>query len=203
MEKKNYWKIAFLVLAVCNLVFIFGIGLLLFLSSDQKKIPDETSDTKNYSEFTIDTQKEDLNKLINYYIEKEGLNGPIHYDVFLTDEVELYGEVAVFSQALQLKMTFEPKALENGDLVLQQKDVYLGDVKMPVSYIMKFIRDAYKLPSWVIIQPNDQQVYVALQQMRLNNGIQVRVQEFDLGEDRISMKMLVPTEQSDSEKEMK
>lgn len=194
MGKKNYWKIAFLFLAVCNLVLIFGIGLLLFLSSDQKKIPEETTDTNNYSEFTIDTKKEDLNKLINYYIEKEGLNGPIHYDVYLTDEVELYGEVAVFSQALQLKMTFEPKALENGDLILQQKDVYLGDVKLPVSYIMKFIRDAYKLPSWVIIQPNDQQVYVALQQMRLNNGIQVRVQEFDLAKDRISMKMLVPTE---------
>ena len=90
-------------------------------------------------------------------------------------------------------MTFEPKALKNGDLVLEQKNVSLGDVKLPVSYIMKFIRDAYKLPSWVIIQPNDQQVYVALQEMRLNNDIQVRVEEFDLANDNISMKMLVPT----------
>lgn len=194
MAKKNYWKIGFLVLAALNLVFVFSIGLLLFLSSDQNGIPQKKTDTSKYSEFTINTKKEDLNKLINYYIEKEGLNGPIHYNVFLTDEVELYGEVSVFSQALQLKMTFEPKALENGDLVLEQKDVYLGDMKLPVSYIMKFIRDAYKFPSWVIIQPNDEQVYVALQQMRLNNGIQVRVQEFDLANDRISMKMLVPSE---------
>lgn len=194
MVNKNYWKIGFLVLVALNLVFLLGIGLLLFLSADQKEMPKNTTDTAKYSEFTINTKKEDLNKLINYYIEKEGLNGPIHYNVFLTDEVELYGEVAVFSQALQLKMTFEPRALENGDLVLEQKDVYLGDMKLPVSYIMKFIRDAYKLPSWVIIQPNDQQVYVALQQMRLNNDIQVRVQEFDLASDRISMKMLVPSE---------
>ncbi|MBD8004889.1 YpmS family protein [Bacillus norwichensis] len=194
MGDKNYWKIGFLILAAVNLIFICGIGLLLFLSSDQTEIPKNTTDTSTYSEFTIETRKEDLNDLINYYIEEEGLNGPIHYNVFLTDEVELYGEVSVFSQALQLKMTFEPKALDNGDLVLEQKDVYLGDVKLPVSYIMKFIRDAYKLPSWVIIQPNDQQIYVALQEMRLNNGIQVRVQEFDLARDRISMKMLVPTE---------
>lgn len=194
MGNKNVWKIAFIVLAAANLLFVCGIGLLLFLSSDQKEIPKNASDTGTYSEFTIDTHKEDLNDLINYYIEKEGLNGPIHYNVFLTDEVELYGEVSVFSQAMQLKMTFEPKALENGDLVLEQKDVYLGDVKLPVSYIMKFIRDAYKLPPWVIIQPNDHQIYVALQEMRLNNGIQVRVQEFDLEKDRISMKMLVPTE---------
>lgn len=194
MDNKNYWKIAFFVLAVLNMLVVVGIGLLLFLSSDQnKKFPDTVSEKGDYSEFTIETRKDDLNELINYYIEKEGLNGPIHYNVFLTDEVELYGEVSVFSQSLQLKMTFEPKALENGDLVLEQKNVYLGDVKLPVSYILKFIRDAYKLPTWVIIQPNDQQVYVALQQMRLNNGIQVRVHEFDLAEDRISMRMLVPT----------
>jgi len=193
MANKNYWKVGFLTLLVINIVFLLSLGILLILSSDQQELPKSKTDKGKYAEFTIDTQKEDLNQLINYYIEKEGLNGPVHYNVFLTDEVELYGEVSVFSQSLQLKMTFEPKALKNGDLVLEQKNVSLGDVKLPVSYIMKFIRDAYKLPSWVIIQPNDQQVYVALQEMRLNNDIQVRVEEFDLANDNISMKMLVPT----------
>lgn len=91
-------------------------------------------------------------------------------------------------------MTFEPIALENGDLILKQKNLSLGDVKLPVSYILKFIRDAYKLPEWVTILPNDKQVYVALHRMRLNNDIQVRVQEFNLKEDRISLRMLVPSE---------
>lgn len=197
MANKNIWKVGFLVLLALNLIFAFGLAWVLFIAGDQKPIPKSKTDTSNYSEFTINTNKEDLNRLINYYIEKEGLNGPVHYNVFLTDEVELYGVVSVFSQDLQLKMTFEPTALENGDLVLEQKDVYLGDVKLPVSYIMKFIRDAYKLPSWVIIQPKEHQVYVALQQMRLNNGIQVRVEDFDLAEDQISMKMLVPSKKQD------
>ncbi|MFD1706689.1 YpmS family protein [Siminovitchia sediminis] len=194
MANKNYWKIGFLVLAALNIVFALTLMVLLFLSSDQQEIPKGNTHTKGYSEFTIQTKKEDLTRLINDYIEREELNGPIHYNVFLTNDVELYGEVSVFSQSLQLKMTFDPKALENGDLVLEQKNVFLGDVKLPVSYILKFIRDAYKLPSWVIIQPNDERVYVSLQDMRLNNGIQVRVQEFDLEEDKISMKMLVPSE---------
>lgn len=194
-KKKNVWKYAFTGLIICNLL-VTGILLwFLFSGSDQQKIPRNTEvNEKTHSEFIISVQKEDLNKLINHYIEKEGLNGPIHYNVYLTDEVELYGEVSVFSQTLQLQMTFEPIALENGDLILKQKNLSLGDVKLPVSYILKFIRDAYKLPEWVIILPNDKQVYVALHRMRLNNDIQVRVQEFNLKEDRISLRMLVPSE---------
>ena len=99
------------------------------------------------SEFFIQTNKQDLNKLINHYIEKEGLNGPVHYNVLLTDEVELYGEVKVFSESMQLKMTFEPRALENGDLVLEQKTLSLGGVPVPVSYILTFIRDYINFPT--------------------------------------------------------
>ncbi len=194
MVIKNKWRLAFFCLLSINLLFIVAVILLLFLASNQQPISkDVTKDDQDYSQFYIEAKKEDLNRLINFYIEKEGLNGPVHYDVLLTDEVELYGEVSVFSQTLQLKMTFEPKALDNGDLMLEQKNVSLGDVKLPVSYILKFIRDAYKLPSWVVIQPNDKQVYVSLHDMELNNGIQVRAEEFNLTKDRISLKMLVPS----------
>ncbi|HEY4552452.1 MAG TPA: YpmS family protein [Bacillaceae bacterium] len=195
MNKKNKWKIAFIVLLAANLAILASLGLLLFLSGEQEPVPEQTADEQPYAEFLIQSGKKDLTKLINHYIEKEGLNGPINYEVLLNDEVELYGEVKFFSQMLQLKMTFEPEALENGDLILRQKTVSLGDVKLPVAYILKFIKDSYKLPEWVIIQPNDKQVYVALQKMELNNGIHVRAQEFNLKEDIISLKMLVPADE--------
>jgi uncharacterized protein YpmS len=193
-KKKNVWKYAFFGLLAANVLIGCGIFLLIFLVSDEKTAPPNATMDRNHSELIVTTHKRDLNKLINRYIEKEGLNGPIHYDVYLTDLVELYGEVSVFSRPLQLKMTFEPKALDNGDLILEQKDVSLGDVQLPVPYILKFMKDAYKFPSWVIIQPNDKQVYVALQHMRLNNGIRVRLEEFNLEQDRISLRMLVPAD---------
>ncbi|MBS4199432.1 YpmS family protein [Bacillus sp. FJAT-49732] len=192
MKNKNIWKLLFMTLLSLNILFLLGIGILIFLAVDQEPVPEKKVSTSNMSEFLIRTEKQDLNKLINHYIEKEGLDGPIHYSVLLTDEVELYGEVQVFSQSMYLKMTFEPVALDNGDLILKQKSLSLGDVKLPVSYILKFIRDAYKLPNWVIIQPNDKQIYVSLQQMKLKSGIQVRAEEFNLVDNKISMKMFVP-----------
>lgn len=194
MKQKNKWKLLFITLLTINILVIAGIGILLFLAGDQDAIPENITQSKQMSEFIIRTDKNDLNQLINHYIEKEGLNGPIHYHVLLTDEVELFGEVQVFSQTMQLKMTFDSYALDNGDLILKQKSLSLGGVKLPVTYILKFIRDAYKLPDWVIIQPNEKQIYVALQNMRLNGGIQVRAEKFNIADNDIEMKMLVPVQ---------
>src|SRR6185437_1739018 len=116
MKKKNNWRNLFVVLLSFNILVLIGIGMIFFLAIEQDDIPLGTPSKENRSEFTIRTEKEDLTKLINHYIEKEGLNGPIDYTVLLTDDVELYGEVKVFSQSMQLKMTFEPRALQNGDL---------------------------------------------------------------------------------------
>ncbi|GIN56572.1 YpmS family protein [Lederbergia ruris] len=195
MEKKNVWKVLFFALLSINILFFFAIGLFLFLAGEEQPIPESPAEnTKKMSEFLIQTNKNDLNELINHYIEKENLNGPIDYSIVLSDEVELNGELNVFTSTLQLKMTFEAYALDNGDLLLEQKSLSLGGIRLPVSEILKIIRSAYKLPEWVIIQPSEKQIYVSLQSMRLNNDIQIRAEKFDLTENEIVMKMLVPVE---------
>ncbi|KRG12444.1 YpmS family protein [Lederbergia galactosidilytica] len=195
MKKKNVWKVLFFALLSINILFFFAISMFLFLAGEEEAIPESPAeDSKKMSEFLIQTNKNDLNELINYYIEKENLNGPINYSVVLSDEVELNGELNVFTSTLQLKMSFEAYALENGDLLLEQKSLSLGGIRLPVSEVLKIIRSAYKLPEWVIIQPADKQIYVSLQSMRLNNDIQVRAEKFNLEENEIVMKMLVPVE---------
>ncbi|MCJ7841145.1 YpmS family protein [Lederbergia sp. NSJ-179] len=195
MKKKDVWKILFLVLLTVNILFFFAIAVFTFLAGEEQPLPDpQAENQKKMSEFSIQTGKEDLNELINHYIEKENLNGPIEYSIVLSDEVELYGELNVFSSTLQLKMTFEAYALENGDLLLDQKSLSLGGIRLPVTQVLNIIRDAYKLPDWVLIQPSDKQIYVSLQSMRLSNGIQVRAEKFNLPENDIVMKMLVPVE---------
>lgn len=195
MRKKNHWKWLFLSLMGINGLIVIGVAILLLgPGTQQTERPAEKIDSKSYSEFTINTDKKDLNALINHYIEKEGLNGPVDYNVYLQDEVELKGEIQVFSQTLDLYMKLEPKAQKNGDLILEQKSISLGNMKLPVSFVMKFIADTYKLPSWVTIDPKEQEVYVALHEMTLNNGIKVAAKEFDLENDRISFIMKVPNE---------
>ncbi|WP_213087605.1 YpmS family protein, partial [Heyndrickxia sporothermodurans] len=135
-----------------------------------------------------------LTNLINHYIQKEGLNGPIDYSVKLSDEVELYGIIKVFSQDVQLKMTFEPEAQKNGDLLLRQKSILIGNLNLPVEFVLKFIQKSYKFPDWVTIQPNKKTIYVALQSMKVNNEMIVHADRFDLKNDDISFTLQIPTE---------
>ncbi len=187
------WKKSFFTLLCINVITIFTLLVLLILPVGGN-IPLNKNEKENFVAFTVQTKKDDLTKLINHYIEKEGLDGPIDYFVHLSDEVELYGSLPVFNQEIELKMTFEAKALENGDLLLNQKSISIGQLNLPVSYVMKFIKQSYNLPEWVTIDPEKELVYVSLTSMKLKSDMTVFAEEFNLKRDKISLQLKVNTE---------
>jgi uncharacterized protein YpmS len=130
--------------------------------------------------------------LINHYLKKEAADSPIAYQVVLGDEVELYGTLPLFSEKINMKMTFEPDALSNGDLVLKQKSINIGSLPLPVSSVLKFISETYKVPQGVDIRPNDKLVYINMQQLKLKSDIKIKVDQFDLKNDNIDFTLLVP-----------
>jgi uncharacterized protein YpmS len=190
---KNKWKLAFFVL----LGLIAALLLILFIMVTSPADKSKVEPVKNTSEqedvaFKVATNKRDLNRVINHYIEEEGKNSQIDYQVLLTDEVELYGTLPLFSQELELRLTFEPKALENGDLILYQKSISVGKLRLPVSTVLKFVRDSYSLPAAVNIQPDEERVYVSMERLKLKSDIKVRINEFDLKKDNIKFTLFVP-----------
>lgn len=187
------WKKSFFTLLCINVITILTLLVLLILPVGGN-IPLNKNEKENFVAFTVQTKKDDLTKLINHYIEKEGLDGPIDYFVHLSDEVELYGSLPVFNQEIELKMTFEAKALENGDLLLNQKSISIGQLNLPVSYVMKFIKQSYNLPEWVTIDPEKELVYVSLTSMKLKSDMTVFAEEFNLKRDKISLQLKVNTE---------
>jgi len=147
---------------------------------------------KDYVAFQIKSNKNDLNLLINHYIQEEMGSSPIDYKVHLGNDVELYGKMPFFSETLDMNLTFEPKALKNGDLVLTQKSMSIGRLNLPVSYVLKFISSNYKLPRGVEIRPNDQMIYIHMQQLKLKSNMKIQVTKFDLKKDDISVLLQVP-----------
>lgn len=193
--KDQKWKKLFFLLLSLIVIFILVIFILLKTPATEEKYIVENLNTDDYVPFKIQTDKQDLNKVINHYLKKEGLTGAIDYKVILNDEVELYGLIPVFSQDIQLKLTFEPQVLDNGDIVLQQKSISVGQLQLPVSYVLKFIGDNYKLPKGVTIHPNEEKIYVSLQKMKLKSDFKVKVDEFNLKNDDIRFTLLLPVKE--------
>ena len=96
--KDQKWKKLFFLLLSLIIIFILVILVLLKIPATEEKYISEDLNTNDYVPFKIQTDKQDLNQLINHYLKKEGLTGAIDYKVILNDEVELYGQIPVFSQ---------------------------------------------------------------------------------------------------------
>jgi uncharacterized protein YpmS len=191
---KNKWKTGFFLLVGFNvLIGIILLSLILVPADKNEKIQQTVPDNKNVS-FQVKSNKADLNVLINQYIKKEAADSPIEYSIQLQDEVELYGTLQFFSQEVDLKLTFVPEALDNGDLVLKQRSISVGSLPLPVSYVLKFIKENYKLPNGVDIQPNDKMIHVHMQQLKLKSDVKIKVNKFDLVKDDIAFTILVPVE---------
>jgi uncharacterized protein YpmS len=187
------WKKAFFILlgSIMVVILLFLITMLIPHNS-HNLVKTESNELEDHVPFLIYTEKDHLNRVVNHYIQKETAGSPISYQVLLTDEVELYGTIPVFSQEIQLKMSFEPEVLENGDLILQQNSMSIGQMQLPVSYVLKFIADRYRLPKGVIIQPDEKRVYVSMQKLKLKSDFKVKVNKFNLKKDNISFKLYVP-----------
>ena len=193
--KKNKWKIGFFILLGVMIAAILSIWVLISSPVEEAKTePGSNASDNDDVAFNVSTNKRDLNRVINHYLEEEAKNSNINYQVLLTDEVELYGTLPLFSQELELKLTFEPQALKNGDLILNQRSISVGRLNLPVSTVLKFVRDSYDLPDAVAIQPKEERVYVSMQNLKLKSDIKVRVNEFDLKKDNIKFTLLVPAD---------
>ncbi|MGG1399383.1 YpmS family protein [Bacillus salipaludis] len=191
---KNKWKRGFWLLLGIDLLIVMIIGGQLLSPSSEKQESLVKGQNGDYVSFRIRSNKQDLNRLINHYLQTEAADSPIAYRVILGDEVELYGTIPFFSEQLNLKMTFKPQALSNGDLVLKQKSIKIGNLNLPVSYVLKFIEENYKLPRGVDIQPDNKRVYVHMQHLKLKSDLKIKAEKFDLEKDDISFIILVPVE---------
>jgi uncharacterized protein YpmS len=189
---KNKWKIGFLLLLGINLLFAIIVITMLMVPSSSTENSKWKGRVGEQVSFHVKTNKQDLNKLINYYLKEEAADSPIGYRVILGDEVELYGTLPFFSQELNMKLTFEPEALKNGDLVLKQKSMSIGSLHLPISYVLKFISENYKLPMGVDIRQNDNLIYINMQQLKLKSDIKIKANKFDLKKDDIAFTILVP-----------
>ncbi|XXM74264.1 YpmS family protein [Lysinibacillus sphaericus] len=193
---KNKWKAGFFALLGALVAGLAVLLVMIFAPAENDELPANKNNTDKEVGFDVRSNKHDLNLIIEHYIEEEGLKGPVDYDVKLKDDVELHGSVPVFTSDLDFKLTFEPKALENGDILLKQKSISVGALNLPVSYVLKVIRDSYNFPEWVKIQPSDELIYVSLQDMKLKSDIKVRAKEFNLEKDNIMFRLLVPVDQA-------
>ncbi|MCA1030373.1 YpmS family protein [Bacillus timonensis] len=191
MKYFKNWKSLFITIAIINIVVISLIISLIFIPRESVE-KDLKLKSPEGVELSISSNKDDLTLLINDYLQKQSKGKSLDYRVELTNQVNLIGTIVAFNKEIDIVMAFEPVVDKYGNLILKQESISLGQLRLPVSYVLKYINDKYSLPTWVEIDPKEQIVYVKMTDMKLKSDVSVKVDKFDLENNQILLKLIVP-----------
>jgi uncharacterized protein YpmS len=193
-EKVNWKKWFFFILAL-NIAGLLLIISLIFWPAEEVQIPEDTGEPEQESsEFIVRTTKQNLNNLINAYIETLTQNSSHQYYVELDEDVHLIGELPVFSATVPLSMHFEPIAQENGDIILKQRSISLGLLELPNRRIMQYLDRYLPMPEWVTVNADEEEIYIALTEMDIRSNFQLGVETIDLEANNLAFRISVPYE---------
>ncbi|WP_150284608.1 YpmS family protein [Rummeliibacillus sp. TYF-LIM-RU47] len=191
----NKWKIAFLLLLTLVIVAIVSFFYLITRPIDTTPNP-TVKQLPNGSHLEVQTTKKDFENMANRLIESSMKTSKIPVTMEVDQDVTLNSTLTVFEMELPITMTFEP-SLEEGNLLLKQKTVEVGMLDIPPNTALKLLKDSVDLPSWMVIQPKEEQIYFNLTDIDIPLGENlighVQAKEFNLDKNRIILDVIIPT----------
>ncbi|WP_404455919.1 YpmS family protein [Oceanobacillus kapialis] len=193
LKAKSKWKKLFYGLLILNIAVILILLALIFWPVPDATYPEnEATPQDESSEFVVRTTKQNLNDLINAYTDQL-LQGTRHqYRIELDEDVHLIGELPVFSSTVPLSAHLEPLVQENGDIILKQKSISIGLLELPNKKIMEYIGKYLPMPDWVTVNPEKEEIYVAVTEMDIRSNFEVGVEHIDLEANNLAFRIRIP-----------
>ncbi|MFZ0474728.1 MAG: YpmS family protein [Halobacillus sp.] len=188
----NKWRTSFWLLALLNIIVLLVVLSLVFIPSTYTLVNVDKEKQSSDAEFTIVSTKENMEQLANEYLKELSTQTVFDYSITLDRNVTLTGNIKAFDQVIPIKVELNPIVQENGDLVLEQERISLGQLPLPNKKVLGFVKDNYKLPEWVMVNPNEENIYVAVTQMDTASNFNIRVDRFNLNSNQLAFKISVP-----------
>ncbi|MGR9048341.1 YpmS family protein [Halobacillus faecis] len=189
----NKWRTSFWLLALINVGVVIWLVALVFLPSSYTIVNVDQEKESPDAEFTIVSTKENMEQLANEYLSELSTQTVFDYSITLDRNVTLSGNIKAFDQVIPINVELHPEVQENGDLVLRQEKISLGKLPLPNKKVLEFVKDNYNLPEWVIVNPNEENIYVAVTQMDTASNFNVKVDRFNLNSNQLAFKIAVPS----------
>jgi uncharacterized protein YpmS len=183
------WKFAFFALLTVFVAFIITLFILYrhYLPPAEKN--DFAVDTKLNADdpmFTVSTTKQQLESLANQQLKEYNDKGSLKYVLDLQKkDVVLKGAITLIGYQVPYEMKFTPKVVEGGNLMLNQHSIRLGLFNLPVDRVLEYVKQSADLPDWVKILPDKKKVYIALEDIRIEDRFYLQARQFDLKNNHI------------------
>ena len=190
----NIWKVAFFILI--GLIASGIIAIMIFLESpeDSDPLPPLNQYNPNGSILSVKATRNDLEALANNYIQKAMKGEKLPVIMEIKNDVRLHSELTAFGITFPLMMHFDPIVLEDGNLMLKQTSMEIADLELPPSTVLMVLRDSVKLPSWMVVRPKEEEIFIHLTELEIAGNLLVRAKTVDLTNDNIELEVTIPND---------
>lgn len=192
--KQNPWRLAFLILLGLVIGSVAVIGYRVTQIREPNLPPAQTEVSREgTSVMRMESNKEDVNRLIQFFLEDFQKDANVKMKFYLENEALLNGTFKVLGFPVQFYLYFDPYVMEDGNVQLKAKSLSIGALGLPIGDVMKGIQREYDLPEWVVVDPDEKTITLRLDQFQLANGLFVKAEKINLVDDDIRFDVYLPS----------
>lgn len=179
----NWWFWAFIVL----LGLVIGTSCtVVYKASRPVETTTQVKPVKSAGDVMhVSMTKTEVNRLIATYLSHQLKAGDIKYTFSVGNHAVLKGKFKFLGTNVNFGMVLDPYVQTNGNVLLKVAQINVGQLGVPVSYVMSYIANNYKLPDMVQVNTKRQMIVLRLNKIKLSNGLRVRADRIDLAHDEI------------------
>ena len=184
-KNKNYWKLSFFVLLGIIIGFILFVTINVFTNREEEVLFNKTKVIEGEPSFQLKLNKSQTNELLNHYFNNFQKDTKISYSFAVENFIVLKGSIPILGTYIDFYVYFQPFILENKDLKLKTKSISIGTLLLPASEILNYVKNEYKFPDWVKINPNDETIYFELSNYETPDKMKFNIEKLDLIDDEV------------------
>ncbi|MGX6961159.1 YpmS family protein [Vagococcus xieshaowenii] len=201
VKSTNYWKMAFLALLATIIGLAVFVGVRL--SENREEVYKDKVDQVIFDDkpsFQLVSNKEDINRIINHYLDKYLSTKTVKYDFYLENQAMLNGTFKLLGFPVEFYLYFEPFVMSDGNVLLEAKNVSVGSLSIPMNQVLKQVAKL-DLPEWVEVKSKDGQVILHLNQLVIEDDIRIKADKINLVDDEIRLSVYFDVNESASKEE--
>jgi uncharacterized protein YpmS len=189
---ENPWKLAFFVLIGILAGVICFVAFRVTRVSEADNLTGQSDIVNEDPTFQIQLNKSQTNQLINFYLDEFQKDSGVEYSFSLENQALFTGTFEILGHKLKFYLYFEPYVTDSGEIELKAKSLSVGTLSLPISELMNYVKNNFKLPSWVEINSSDELIILHLNQFKYKNGISFNAEQIDLVDDVIVINVYLP-----------
>lgn len=194
-EKKrsiNWWKWAFICLLA---VLVIGSGVVLNRATAPAPATETVKPVKaSDASVTVELNKKQVNALAANYLNEFLKGQSIKYDFMVGDKyATLTGNTKFLGAKVRFAINFIPERQSNGNVLLKAKGLTVGQLNIPIKFVMGYIAKNYDIPKWVKIDAKKKTVLLDLNQYSKHRSLKYSAQEINMQKGQFKFLITVPT----------